>query len=193
MLVLASASPRRRELLAGLGIEFRVVPSDVDEEIEALAPQEYALALARRKGEAVSRRLAGEAPPPFVLAADTIVVLGHTVFNKPLDDEDAVRMIEALAGRTHEVITAIAVYRDGRCLGARAVASDVVFRELDARAIRAYVATGEGRDKAGAYAVQGKGGGLVRSIRGSYHNVVGLPLAETIELLLETGAIEAWP
>jgi septum formation protein len=193
MLVLASASPRRRELLSGLGVEFRVVPSDVDEHIEALPPHDYALALARRKGEAVSRRLAAETPAPFVLAADTIVVLGHAVFNKPIDDDDAVQMIEALSGRTHEVITGIAVFREGRCLGARAVASDVVFRELDARSIRAYVATGEGRDKAGAYAVQGMGGGLVRSIRGSYHNVVGLPLAETIELLIETGAIEAWP
>jgi septum formation protein len=192
-LVLASASPRRRELLAGVGITFRVMPSDIDEEIDAPSPRELATELARRKGEAISRSLAAESPAPFVLSADTIVVVGGDVFNKPRDDRDAARMIAALSGRTHEVMTAIAVSRAGERLGAALVASEVLFRALDPRTIDAYVATGEGRDKAGAYAVQGIGGGLVRSIRGSYHNVVGLPLAETIELLLETGAIASWP
>lgn len=187
--VLASASPRRREILATLGIAFDVVASDVDEDAlgVGLPPVELATRLALAKARDVAAREAG-----FVLGADTVVVAGDAVLGKPRDDADATRMIARLAGAAHEVITGVAVVGGGFC-EAVAVSTRVWFRALDAATVARYVATGEGRDKAGAYAVQGVGAGLVTRIEGSYTNVVGLPAAETIALLERAGALEGWP
>lgn len=186
--VLASASPRRREILETLGLAFEVVPSDVDETpIAGLAPAALATRLAVEKAREVAAR-----EPGFVLGADTVVVVDGEVLGKPRDDADAARMIARLAGRAHEVITGVALCSEGG-LEALAVTTRVWFRALDAARIERYVATGEGRDKAGAYAVQGIGAGLVTRIEGSWSNVVGLPAAETIDLLARAGALGAWP
>lgn len=193
-IVLASASPRRRELLSGLGLSFEVLPSQVpEEESEAVPPSEaaaHALTLARRKAEDVSARVrAGNGPvqaarpgePPaagiLVVAADTLVVLPDRVLGKPSSEEEAVEMLRALSGREHRVVTGVVVAEPatGRTHGA-AEETRVFFRALDDRAIRDYVATGEPADKAGAYAVQGVGSLLVERIEGDYFNVVGLPL-----------------
>jgi septum formation protein len=198
-LVLASASPRRRALLTQLGLRFDVIESGVDEPPPgAQAPEAYARGLAESKARAVGDRLVAEGRSAFVLGADTIVVVEGAVLGKPRDDEDAVTMLGTLQGREHEVITAVALV-DARAkavsASARVIAvrSRVQFRSFDAAAARRYVASGEGRDKAGSYAVQGRGAGLVRAIFGSYSNVVGLPACETIELLSEAGALERWP
>jgi septum formation protein len=191
-LVLASASPRRREILTTLGIAFEVRPSDVDETLrEGERPVEHACRLAKEKALAVAETCTrGE----HVLAADTIVVLGEEVLGKPDDDAHARGMLQKLAGRWHEVTTGVAVCRAGEA-DARVVSvtTRVKMRALDAAAIDRYVATGEGRDKAGAYAVQGIASGIVAAIEGSFSNVVGLPAAETVELLQREGAIGAWP
>lgn len=195
-LVLASGSPRRREILLQLGLEFRVETSDVDEtrhrDEEALA---YARRMAETKARAGMKKLAGEVAPPLVLAADTIVVLERDVLGKPTNDAEAVTMLRRLAGRVHRVITAIAAgYAGASAIEAcREVETTVTFRALRDDEIARYVATGEGRDKAGSYGIQGIGAGLVRAIEGSYTNVVGLPAAETILLLEEVGVLEAWP
>ena len=193
-LVLASGSPRRREILGVLGLSFTVVPSDVD---ESRRDGEPAMAWVRRaacaKAEDVARRMTGS-PPPFVLGADTIVVVDDEPLGKPRDDADARRMIAMLAGRWHEVATGIAIARAGQgVVHEETVVTRVRFRELDARAIDAYVASGEGRDKAGAYGVQGLASGMVKEVSGSYHNVVGLPAAETIVALEHVGALPEWP
>jgi septum formation protein len=194
-LVLASASPRRREILSQLGVRFSVVESGVDEGLPGgRAAAEYAEALAGQKADAVAARLAGDGSGTFVLGADTVVVVGAAILGKPGDDADAVRMLLALQGRVHEVVTAVALRRAGSDLSrAFSVRTRVEFRAFDEAAARRYVGSGEGRDKAGSYAAQGLGAGLVRGFEGSYSNVVGLPAAETLELLLVHGVLEAWP
>jgi septum formation protein len=194
-LVLGSASPRRRELLEQLGVSFSVLPSHVDEPPPAgQAPEAYSRELAESKVRATVALLQGSQRDAYVLGADTIVVVDDRVLNKPDDDADAQRMLLALQGRSHVVITAVCLAR-GQNGFARtiAVSSRVTFRALDAGAAARYVASGEGRDKAGSYAVQGLGAGLVRAIEGSYSNVVGLPACETLDLLLEAGVLQAWP
>lgn len=196
-LVLASASPRRCDILGQLGIRFRVIASDVDEgSAGAEPPEAYARVTAERKAGAVAQRLAAEGQGPFVLGADTIVVIDSAVLGKPSDDADAARMLRMLQGRQHEVITAVCLMRApqfGAFARTIAIRSRVQFRALDERTVQRYAACGEGRDKAGAYAVQGLGSGLVRAIDGSYSNVVGLPACETLELLIEAGVVGAWP
>lgn len=186
--VLASASPRRREILETLGIHVDVVPSGADETpVPGMSPDALARHLAATKAREVAAREAG-----FVLGADTIVVVDGEMLAKPEDDDDAVRMIGRLAGRAHEVITGVALVS---ATGADelSVTTRVWFRELSPEVVRRYVATGEGRDKAGAYGIQGIGAGLVSRIEGSWSNVVGLPAAETIELLQRAGALGSWP
>jgi septum formation protein len=188
-LVLASASPRRRELLARAGVAFEVIPADIEEEaLPGEAPGRIAARLARAKALAVAQRL-GPDPARFVLGADTIVVLGESVLGKPRDPRDAEAMLSRLVGRTHCVITAVVVARS-RDLGWRAcsVESRVRMRPAELDEIRAYVATGEPLDKAGAYALQGRGRRFVAEIAGSESNVIGLPLDETLDLLREAGA-----
>ncbi len=188
-LVLASASPRRRELLARAGVRFEVIPAGIDEDVRpGEAPAVLAGRLAREKALAVASRV-GPDPARFVLGADTIVVLGESVLGKPRDPRDAEAMLSRLVGRTHRVITAVVVARS-HDLGwrARTVESRVRLRPAELEEIRAYVATGEPLDKAGAYAVQGRGRRFVAEIAGSESNVIGLPVDETLDLLREAGA-----
>jgi nucleoside triphosphate pyrophosphatase len=184
-LVLASASPRRRSLLEQLGIPLRIDPAHLDENVREGEPAEqYVLRLAREKTEAVHVRH----PNDTVLAADTSVVLEGRILGKPATAEEAVEMLRALSGRSHQVMTAVAVAG----AGARCVTAAVTFAAASEAALRWYVSTGEPMDKAGAYAVQGIGGFLVERIEGSYSTVVGLPLVETLALLREAGYILPW-
>ena len=196
-LVLASGSPRRREILSRLCIPFVVRPAQVRETPRpGERPDACAARLAADKALSVIADLEREGVPdaPFVLAADTVVVVDGEQLGKPADDADARAMIARLAGRAHDVTTAVALGRAGEGLrGERVVTTEVCFRELSRQEIEGYVGSGEGRDKAGAYAVQGLGAGLVRSVRGCYHNVVGLPAVETLLLLREAGALQRWP
>jgi septum formation protein len=194
-LVLASASPRRRAILGQLGVAFSVQPSGVDETpLPDETPEAHVQRLARDKAFEVRARLAAEPARPWVLAADTIVLIDGSVLGKPRDDAHAERMLEQLSGRTHRVLTAMCLCEAGNARSLeRLMVSEVRFRELDRATIAAYVKSGEGRDKAGSYAIQGLGAGLVREIAGSYTNVVGMPAAETIDLLLEAGVLHVWP
>ncbi|MDQ3034366.1 MAG: Maf family protein [Myxococcota bacterium] len=192
-LVLASASPRRREILTTLGIALEVRPSGADESrLEAEAPAEYARRIAGVKALEIASAADGGS---WVLGADTIVVVDGEVLGKPGDDVAAGRgMLRMLAGRWHEVTTGVALCRAGRGLVQTiAVTTRVRFRPLSEMVVERYVASGEGQDKAGGYAVQGIASGFVAAIEGSYSNVVGLPAAETIELLERHGAIAEWP
>lgn len=180
--VLASGSPRRAELLRRIGIEPVIRPADVDEtprrseEVGALVAR-----LARSKAEAV-----GCGPGELVIAADTVVAVdGHTL-GKPVDDEEARRMLRALSGTTHHVLTGVHVVCDGRSAGA-VEKTAVRFRVLSDEEIAAYLATGEPRDKAGGYGIQGVAGMFVESITGSDSNVIGLPLATVVRLAAEVG------
>lgn len=189
-LVLASASPRRRELLAAIGVIVEVMPMDADETVHA---GESADAYVRRVADA-KRDLALEQLPAdvVVIAGDTSVVRDGVVLGKPIDDAHAEAMLVSLVGRTHQVMTAVSVGRGPKRV-ATLVTTDVEFRDATLDEVRRYVRTGEGRDKAGAYAVQGIGAGFVRALRGSYGAVVGLPQVETLALLRDVGAIGAWP
>ena len=189
-LLLASASPRRRELLQQIGVPFRVVNHGVSEAVEpGETPRDYVLRTARDKAADVSSRLAADRRA-VVLAADTIVVLDGEILGKPRDGDDAQRILERLSARTHTVYTAVAVHSSA---GREAIVSEsqVTFRALAAHEIRAYWASGEPEDKAGAYAIQGFGAVFINRIEGSYSGVVGLPLCETAELLQRHG-VACW-
>jgi septum formation protein len=180
LLHLASTSPRRREILETLGIEFDVVPVETDESpLQGETPGEMVLRLAIAKADAADR---GE----FVLAADTIVVLGDRVLGKPRDADDCVEMLLALSGRTHAVMTGVALKTPTET---RSVLSttDVQFREIGRDEAYRYWQSGEPCDKAGAYGIQGLGGMFVKTIEGSYSSVMGLPVFETLELLKSAG------
>lgn len=172
---LASASPRRRDLLRAAGLSFAVVATDVD---ETPAPGERPRALVERlaRTKAAAVQADGDA---IVIAADTTVALEDLVFNKPVDDRDALRMLRALSGRSHDVFTGFAVRR-GRHEETGVVGTRVTFRQLEDAALTAYIATGEHRDKAGAYGIQGAAAVLVDRIDGSLTNVIGLPVAEVL-------------
>jgi septum formation protein len=183
-LILASGSPRRRDLLAQAGVAFEIMPADVPEERgTGEAPERFAARLAEAKAQAVADRI-GSAPRRCVLGADTIVVLGDEVFGKPRDAEHAAELLGQLVGRTHRVITAVAVVAsDTGVVHSCLVESRVAMRAASPAEIRAYVATGESLDKAGAYALQGEGRHLVEHVEGSETNVIGLPIDETLGLL----------
>jgi septum formation protein len=187
MFILGSASPRRAELLRQLGAEFAVQASDVPE--EALPGEEgipCALRLARAKANAVARARPGH----WVLAADTVVLLGQEILGKPTGVEDAKRMLRRLSGREHRVVTGFALVTPfGDVVHEEAVESLVEFRRLSEADIEAYVATGEALDKAGAYGIQGAAGVFVERVAGSYSNVVGLPLDEVRRVLQERGLL----
>lgn len=179
---LASASPRRSELLRQIDVAHQVHPVDLDETPRAgEPPARYALRLAEDKARALWERLAPAERRP-VLAADTTVALGDEILGKPLDRADAARMLGRLSGRDHEVHTAVALVHDGGA-DARVNTSVVTFRPLSAAEIDWYWSTGEPADKAGAYAVQGQGAIFIRHLAGSYSGVMGLPLYDTWELL----------
>lgn len=184
-LLLASGSPRRADLLRQIGIPFEVAVPRVDETPRAgEAPVDYAERIARDKAAAVP------AEGRVVLAADTVVVLDGRILGKPASAADGVAMLERLGGRTHEVLTAIAV-TDGEALASEVVTTTVRFTPVDRQLAEAYWATGEGADKAGGYGIQGIGGILAESIEGSYSAVVGLPLPETERLLRRFG-VDTW-
>jgi len=186
-LILASGSPRRVALLGELGIPFQTVVSDAPETTDSsLSADAQAVALAERKAQAVaSRREIG-----IVLGADTIVVLEGELLGKPVDEADATRMLRRLSGQEHRVVTGIAVVDAATgSLRTSAVSSIVRFRTLSDEEIDPYVATGEPQGKAGAYAIQALGSGLVSCLDGCFTNVVGLPLCETARLLTRAGVI----
>ena len=183
LVCLASVSPRRRELLAQIGVPHRVVGADIDETVGAgEAPRDYVLRMACQKALTVRER--GETLP--VLAADTTVVLDNTIFGKPRDRDDGLAMLGRLSGRTHEVLTAVAL-ANSRDVTLRLSVSTVRFRGLSSEECAAYWETGEPRDKAGGYAVQGAAAVFIESLSGSYSGVMGLPLFETGELLRAAG------
>ena len=182
---LASASPRRRQLLEQLGLRFEVVAADVDERTQpGEAPRDYVLRLARAKADAVAMRLGRPQLP--VLAADTAVVLDGAILSKPQDREEGLAMLARLGGRTHQVSSGVALWNRG---GVKTVLNEswVRFRAIDPAEAVAYWDSGEPRDKAGGYGIQGLGAVFVEHLEGSYSGVMGLPLAETATLLAEAG------
>lgn len=190
-IILASGSPRRRELLQRLGFFLTVQPSEADE--HAL-PEEDALhlapRLARAKGEWVAAKYL-TSPEAIILAADTIVAYRGKLLGKPASEEEAFQTLKLLSGNSHSVVSGVYV-KGPKFEGAIAVETHVTFRLLSDREIRWYVSTGEPMDKAGAYAIQGIAGAFVTAIQGSHSNVIGLPMAETLELLAKSGASMPW-
>ncbi len=183
--ILASQSPRRRELLDQMGLAYRTFSSAIDERCgpkEAAEP--YALRMAREKALVAVSELGRELP---VLAADTVVVVDGAILGKPADQADATAMLERLSGRSHHVISALALVDINGAMQQEASLTAVSFRPLKRREIQAYVATGESMDKAGAYAIQGLAAAFIARIEGSYSGVMGLPLYETAELLRHIG------
>jgi septum formation protein len=181
-IVLASASPRRREFLEQLGLRFEVVAPRIDEtRLPYESPTSYVERLAREKAAA------GASPGAVAIGADTTVVVGEEILGKPSDHDDAARMLRLLAGTWHVVITAVCVGQE-----VRSVQTRVKFASLTEGQIAWLARSGDGDDKAGAYAIQGLAGAFVERIEGSFSNVVGLPLAETLQLLAEAGAELPW-
>ena len=180
MLVLASASPRRQQLLRHAGIEFTVLPADVDESpLHGEGARDCAQRLAREK----AWKVWGARQRDPVLGADTIVVVDGTILGKPVDDNDAARMLRLLAGRTHQVVTGVCLVRSNGDIVVDSETTLVTMAELSDHEIVAYVATGEPMDKAGAYAIQGIASRWIPRIEGDYSNVVGLPVARVYRML----------
>ncbi|BAN01213.1 Maf family protein [Ilumatobacter coccineus] len=180
-LVLASASPRRRELLAGAGLDFAVVPADIDETpLPGECPADYVARLSAQKAQAVAQ------PGQIVIAADTTVEVDGAILEKPVDRADARRMLRLLSGRAHRCHTGVSVrsaLAGEPTLATQVVTTEVVFVELTDVMIDWYLDTGEADDKAGAYGIQGAAGAFVERVEGSVTNVIGLPLAETLAML----------
>ncbi len=185
LLILASKSPRRRYLLEQAGLTFDVIPSNFDENTVSLStPAEYVKVLAESKANDLAKRY----PKSWVIGADTVVLIDHTILGKPGSKEDARRMLYKLSGKKHQVLTGYAI----QCIGknrrfSETIVTDVTFKHLTDEEINWYITTTEPFDKAGAYAIQGLGTFLVRKINGSYTNVVGLPVCEVIEFLIKEG------
>ena len=187
--ILASQSPRRKELLSRVVSDFDVRVSHVEEVVPAsLQPQEVVMHLAKIKAEAVAQELRLEQPAQrfAVIGADTVVVLDGAILGKPRDGAEAEAMLAALSGRDHQVFTGVTLCQGDRIL-TQAEETQVTFRPLTGQEIRQYVSTGEPMDKAGAYGIQGLGGLLVEGIRGDYHNVMGLPICRLGRMLLDFG------
>ena len=183
-IVLASQSPRRKELLGRMGLEFVTQASKIDESaFDGLAARELVATLSREKAQWIARQLDGET---LVIGADTVVVRDGVALGKPKDAEDAVAMLLSLSGRDHQVCTGVTVCRGDRVL-TQVEETQVTFRDLTEAEVRQYVSTGEPMDKAGAYGIQGLGGLLVEGIRGDYFNVVGLPVCRLGRMLARFG------
>ncbi len=179
-IVLASGSPRRREILRLAGVNCRIDPPEVDETVPAFAdPLEFAIGLAKAKLDATS--ISGQ----LTVAADTIVVLGNVILGKPVDEADARRMLHTLSGQRHYVLTALAVRDNNERVIAAADKTYVKFRQLNEAAISAYVDSKEPMDKAGAYGIQGMGELLVENLEGSLHNVIGFPIEMFVRMMRE--------
>ncbi len=186
VLILASQSPRRAELLRQVGLAFEQRPANID---ETPWPEEEAQQYVRRMAEQKAEACAANCPAgAAVLAADTAVVLGREILGKPEDRRQAAQMLQRLSGRDHQVMTAIALHWAG-AVYSQVITSDVGFAALSEAQIAAYLATGEADDKAGAYGIQGRAGAFVSHLSGSYSAVVGLPLFETVALLRRQGVI----
>lgn len=184
-LILASASPRRAELLSAAGLDFEVAPADVDESVQGNeSPDRYVLRVAEAKARAIGEKFPGRP----ILSADTAVIIDGLILGKPESDGDARRMLRRLSGRTHDVLTGVCMVGPSGATTALA-RTTVEFAPLTDDEIAWYVATGEPADKAGAYAIQGRASRFVRRIDGSYSNVVGLPVALVYGMLKEIGAI----
>ena len=187
-LILASKSPRRRYLLEQTGLEFSVIPSNFEEDSIPLSSAEsYVKRLAEAKATDISRRY----PDSWVIGADTIVFINDTILGKPDSHQEARKMIRTLSGKTHQVMTGYCICCEsaGR-LFSETIVTDVCFKDLTASQIEWYINSGEPFDKAGAYAIQGIGTFLVKRIHGSYTNVVGLPVCEVLEFLINEGVVE---
>jgi len=187
-LILASKSPRRRYLLEQAGLEFSVIPSNLDEDsIPLSSPESYVRRLAEAKAKDISQRY----PDRWVIGADTIVFIDNTMLGKPGSQLEARRMLRRLSGKTHQVFTGycICCEASGR-LFSETIKTDVCFKELTESQIDWYINSGEPFDKAGAYAIQGIGTFLVKRIHGSYTNVIGLPVCEVLEFLINEGVVE---
>ena len=191
MLYLASRSPRRLELLGRLGVPFHALDLEVPEQRDqAESPREYVRRVALDKARAGAALLRSrQQAEGWVLGSDTEVVLGDHVYGKPVDADDAMAMLTSLAGKTHQVITAVALVDGGKVAEVIDVVSEVSFAAMSTQAIAAYVATGEPMDKAGAYAIQGGGERWISCLHGSYSGVMGLPLQQTADLLSRHGLL----
>ena len=188
-LILASASPRRAEILQQIGVTFQIAPADIDETpMSQELPLNYVQRMAQEKMQHVIDTFAGNSTA--VLGADTSVVLGSTIYGKPKSQEEAMAMLADLSGKTHQVLTAVAMGNNQRCVLKLSV-TDVKFRELDPRECLDYWKTGEPLDKAGGYAIQGLGAVFVEKISGSFSGVVGLPIEQTAQLL-QTFKVPIW-
>ena len=187
LFVLASKSPRRRYLLKKAGLDFLVVPSQVDEsKIVINDPESYVIELAKAKAEDIAQKY----PESWVIGADTIVVIDDAILGKPRSKNDARNMLLRLSGRIHQVYTGFAICcKAEKRIFSQVVKTDVLFKKLSEEEIQWYIHTPEPFDKAGAYAIQGIGTFLIRSIHGSYTNVVGLPVCEVIEFLIKEGLL----
>ena len=185
--ILASVSPRRKELLEGMGIEFDVIPSGINEDfLNGETPREHVLRLSKEKSSAVSRNN----PDAWVLGADTVVIIDGEVIGKPGTQNEARAMLARLSGREHQVITGFTIVnKSADVMITDAVESFVIFKEISEDEMDWYVKTKEPYDKAGGYAVQGMAAFFIREIRGSYTNVVGLPLTEVVTALKRIGAL----
>lgn len=182
--ILASASPRRRELLEGLGLKFDIIVSNEEENINKnLSPDLYTSELAMLKAAAVAKHIS-DRKKQIIISADTVVCLDNTILEKPINADDAFNMLKELSGRTHLVYTGICVMRlaDAKTV-TKSIKTEVTFKQLSDDTINRYIATGEPLDKAGAYGIQGKGGVLVEKIDGEYSNVVGLPISALYDVL----------
>ena len=187
--VLASDSPRRKEILTEMGIEFSVVPSDVDERICVTDPKKLVTQLALLKATDVAKKFYGERV--IVIAADTVVALGDNIMGKPKDEEDAFAMLSLLSGKSHSVYTGYCVcYAKNGNTTARCEKTDVVFKHLTDKEILDYIKTGEPMDKAGSYAIQGLASAFISEIKGDFFNVVGLPKDALLALLQEEFGFE---
>jgi septum formation protein len=191
ILVLASASPRRLELLRQIGIvPDHIDPADIDETpVPRELPSPHVTRLARTKAEAVRPRH----PDAFILAADTVVACGRRILGKPADENAARAFLTLLSGRRHRIYGGVVVIGPGGKIATRRVVSQVAFKRLSDSELTAYLATGEWRGKAGGYAIQGRAAALISWMQGSYSNVVGLPLYETAQLLAGLGYRPTWP
>lgn len=183
MFILASQSPRRRELLSMLGLTFEIITADIDETMDSTLSVEDAVAqVCRRKAEAVGK----DHPDRLIVSADTIVVVEDTILGKPHSEEEAFRMLKSLSGRSHTVMTAFCLYKNGKAQ-THVEKTNLRFKPLSDEEIMAYIATGSPMDKAGAYGIQDGAAVFVESLEGDYYNVVGLPLCSLVKYLRAAG------
>lgn len=188
VIILASESPRRKYLLEQAGLEFSVVPSSFDEDsVPVCSPEIYVKILAQAKADDVSKRY----PDSWIIGADTIVLIDDNILGKPVSQMEARSMLKRLSGKIHQVYTGFTICRkNGYCNHSKTVKTDVLFKNLTDKEIEWYIHTKEPFDKAGGYAIQGLGTFLVKSITGSYTNVVGLPVCEIIDFFIKEGVLD---